>query len=139
MKSTLFFSSVLLVASAVPALLAGCASRQQARSHVPEAEFARYAQKYPQMDKYAKQGLSKDALYSLRYYAPQQEIMKQFTDAVEAKRIEVSTMHISDAKKHRLVLQYLNDIQPRYVNAANAAGIQAQQEEKKLGHSPFAQ
>ena len=139
MKSTLSFSSVILIASAIPALLAGCAPRQQAKSHVSETEFSRYAQKYPDMGNSVKQGyLTKDAAYSLRYIAPQQKIMYEFTDKVEAKRVEINAMHIPKSEKRRLYLEYIRQNQPRYIDAANAAGRQAQQAEQASGHSPFA-
>lgn len=143
MKSTILFSSFLLITSAIPVLLSGCAPRQQAQPHtsayVSEAEFSRYIQKYPEMGKSVRQGyLSKDAAYSLRYIAPQQKIMDQFTDKVEARRVEVNAMHISNIKKRWLVLEFIRQNQARYVDTANAAGRQAQQAEQVSGHSPFA-
>lgn len=145
MKSTILFLSVLLMVSALPTLLAGCGSRQQVSprvspQQVSDAVFSRYAQKYPDMGKSVKQGyLTKDAAYSLRYIAPQRQIMYQFTDAVEAKRVEIYARHIPEPEKHRLLIEYIRQNQMIYINAANAAGRRARQEEQALGHSPFAQ
>ena len=119
--------------------LAGCGSRQKATSRVSDAEFARYVQKYPKMGESVRKGyLSKDAAYSLRVTAPQEQIMDQYRSDVTTKAIEISARHIPVAEKHRLVREYMRQNEMRYVNAANAAGKQAEQEEKTLGHSPFA-
>ena len=134
--TTLAFSFIALV---LALSLAGCGSRQKATSHVSDAEFARYVQKYPKMGEAVRKGYStKDAAYSLRVDAPQEQIMDQYRSSVTAKGIEISARHIPVAEKHRLIREYMRQNEMRYVNAANAAGKQAEQEEKTLGHSPFA-
>lgn len=139
MKLTTTTPALPFIVLALALSLAGCGWRQKSTSRVPDAEFARYVQKYPKMGEAVRKGyLSKDAAYSLRVTAPQEQIMDQYKSNVTAKGIEISARHIPVAEKHRLIREYMRQNEMRYVNAANAAGKQAEQEEKTLGHSPFA-
>jgi len=139
MKLSTSTPSLLLTVFVLSALLVGCGARQQVSSHVSDADYSRYVQRYPKMGDSVKRGfLSKDAAYSLRNIAPQRQIMDQFVAKVEAKRTEINARHIPEAEKRRLIREYMRQNQMRYINAANAAGKQAEQEEKVLGHSPFA-
>lgn len=143
MKSIISIQSLSLTALVLSVLLTGCASRQEApshvSSHVSDAEFSRYVQKYPKMGESVRQGhLTKDAAYALRLMAPQRQVMDEFKSKVAARAVEINTMHISEAKKSQLIREYIDQNQVKYINAANTAGKQAEQEEKTLGHSPFA-
>ena len=64
--------------------------------------------------------------------------MDQYVSSVMAKEKEIYARHIPAAEKRRLIMEYKRQNEMRYINAANAAGKQAEQEEKTLGHSPFA-
>ena len=99
-----------------------------ARQHVSGGDYESYVQKYPEMGEAVKHGkLSKDSAYALRNFAPQQKIMSQFEALVEARSAEIRAMHIPKAEKHRLMAEYIQQNQMRYVNAANAAGESAEQ------------
>ena len=127
----ILFPLALLAVPTISLSLFGCAARQhtaEAQQHVSEKAYESYVQKYPEMGEAVKQGrLSKDAAYSLRNIAPQQKIMSQFVALVDARAVEVHAMHISKAEKHRLMVEYIQQNQMRYVNAANAAGKAAEQ------------
>jgi hypothetical protein len=129
MNTTLVIVSILFVTFLTSTLLVGCTQQHSSTSHVSDADYNRYAKKYPKMGESVNQGrLTKDSAYALRNFAPQEVIMDQYMADIEKKSTEINAKNISATEKHRLIVEYIHNVNAKYVDAANAAGKRAAQE-----------